>query len=219
MVRGEIPADEFALYDVMRELSGVEFEVERVIQSGDEAVMPLIWIRNTMTENLQELLEKDSSSKDVTLLSTFEDEQLYRMEWISEIDVVLQMLTTSQATVMDAYGHQGCWYLRVLYPDRESLTKTNEFVEDEGLTFDVTAVRPMEGKPVGRYGLTESQYEALTVGLQTGYFEIPRKTPSSELADQLNISHQALSERLRRAQEALVEDALVPARTPVQQRR
>ncbi|EMA38878.1 helix-turn-helix domain-containing protein [Halococcus hamelinensis] len=210
VVRGEIPAEEFALYEALRSLPDVEFEIERVVQSGDDAVMPLVWVRGVEADAISEALEADPSTRNISLLSTFENEQLYRMQWVSEVEVVLQMITNSAATVMDAFGRDGRWYLRVLYPDQESLTKTNDFVEENGLTFDVTAIRQMEGKPVGRYGLTEAQFEALDAALDAGYFAIPRETSLSELADQLEISHQALSERLRRATAALVEDALIP---------
>ena len=209
IVRGEIPAEEFALYEALRSLPGVEFEVERIVQSGDEAAMPLMWIRNATVEAVEEAFEGDPSVEELELLSAFDDEQLYRMQWVSEVEVVLQMLTNSQATITDAYGTDGRWYLRVLYPDRESLSETVQFADDNGLTFDVKAIRRLEGEPAGRYGLTEAQFEALETALEAGYYQVPRATDQSELAEQLDISHQALSERLRRATGALIEDALL----------
>ena len=209
VVRGEIPAQEFALYETLNSLPGVELEVERVVESGDEAAMPLMWVRNADSEAITTAFENDPSIRDLTLLSSFDNEHLYRMEWISEVDVILQMLTNSHATIMDAYGTDGRWYLRVLYPDRDALTKTTEFVDEGGFTFEVNAIRQMEGKPTGRYGLTESQFEALSTALIDGYYEVPRGIDQSDLADKLGISHQALSERLRRATEALLEDALL----------
>lgn len=209
VVRGEIPAEEFALYGALSSLPEIEFEVERVVQSGDEAAMPLMWIRNADREAITNAFEDDHSVQDLTLLSSFDNEHLYRMEWVSEVQVVLQMLTNSNATIMDAYGTEGRWYLRVLYPDRDALVKTTEFVDDEGLTFEINAIRQMEGEPTGRYGLTEPQFEALTTALTEGYYQVPRSIDQSDLADELGISHQALSERLRRATGALIEDALL----------
>lgn len=209
VVRGEIPAEEFALYEALSSLPDVEFEVERVVQSGDEAAMPLMWIRNADSEAITTAFEDDPSVQNLTLLSSFDNEHLYRMEWVSEVQVVLQMLTNSSATITDAYGTDGRWYLRVLYPDRDALTKTTNFVDEEGLTFEVTAIREMEGEPAGFYGLTEPQFEALSTALVEGYYQVPRETEQSELADELGISHQALSERLRRATGALIEDALL----------
>lgn len=209
VVTGEIPAEEFALREAMDALPGVEFEVERIVKSGSEALMPLMWIRNADREAVERAFEADPSVQDLTLLSAFEDELLYRMEWISDIRVALQMLTDAEATITDAYGTNGRWILRILYPDRDSLTATTQFADDQGLTFDVTAIRELEGEPAGRYGLTETQFRALETAFEEGYFDVPRGIELTELADQLDISHQALSERLRRAIRALVEDALL----------
>ena len=74
VVRGEIPAEEFALYEALSSLPGVEFEVERVVQSGDEAAMPLMWIRNADREAITTAFENDPSIRDLTLLSSFDNE-------------------------------------------------------------------------------------------------------------------------------------------------
>lgn len=59
-----------------------------------------------------------------------------------------------------------------------------------------------------RSKLTDKQREALLTAFKRGYHEIPRDTTSSDLADELGISHQALSERFRRAYRHLVESEL-----------
>jgi predicted DNA binding protein len=64
-----------------------------------------------------------------------------------------------------------------------------------------------------RFGLTEEQQEALVESYEHGYYEVPRDLDASALAERLDISHQALSERLRRATGALVEDALLVGAT------
>lgn len=210
IVRGEIPAEEFALYETLKAIPEARFEAERVVQSGEDAVMPLLWVRNVEPAIFEEAVEADSSVEEVSLLSAFKDAHLYQMEWISEVDLVLQMLLNSKATILDAYGHDQRWYLRILYPNSDYLTKTNDYVREQGLTFDIAAVRGMQGEPIGRHGLTEPQFEALTTASSAGYYEIPREADTQELAKELGISHQALSERLRRATNRLVEDALMP---------
>jgi predicted DNA binding protein len=214
VIRGEVPAEEFALYEALASSPDIEFEVERIVETGEEAAMPLVWVRGADQEAVSDAFESDPSVQGIELLSAFEDEQLYRMDWVADVDLVLQMLTNSEATITDAYGTDGRWHLRVLYPDRESLSKTTEFRDEEGLTFDITAIREMEGEPVGRYGLTSEQFEALEAALEAGYYEVPRDVDQNELAEELGISHQALSERLRRATGALVEDALLVGAVP-----
>lgn len=55
----------------------------------------------------------------------------------------------------------------------------------------------------------QSQYTALTQACQHGYFKIPRELDLDDLAAMMNISHQALSERLRRGHETLIKTTLL----------
>lgn len=93
--------------------------------------------------------------------------------------------------------------------DTDSLSKTVDYCESHGLTFDVEVIRELDGEPAGRYGLTAKQYKALSKAANQGYYDIPRDTELQELADDLAITHQALSERLRRGTLALIEDTLL----------
>jgi predicted DNA binding protein len=209
IVRGHIPADEFVLEETLTSLEDVEFECERIVTSGDEAVMPLLWVRGVDGDEIEQAFQEDSTVENVDLLSSFENEWLYRMEWVDRVQLVVQMLTNSEATVMDAYGTSEQWDLRVLYPSRDALSKTTEFGEDHGLTFEIETIRQMEGEPAGRYGLSRAQYEALTQALEEGYYQVPRENNLEDIADDLDISHQALSERIRRATQTLIEETVL----------
>ena len=53
-------------------------------------------------------------------------------------------------------------------------------------------------------GVVERPARALVAAFEAGYYNIPRDVTLEELADELGISHQALSERFRRAYEGLI---------------
>lgn len=57
--------------------------------------------------------------------------------------------------------------------------------------------------------LTETQRETLVAALRSGYYEVPRETALSELAEEFGISSQALSNRFRRAHKSLAENAVL----------
>ncbi len=204
IVRGYVTATEFALAETLATLSDVAFEVERIVASGEDAVMPLLWMYGADHDAIAPVFEDDPSVRGAELLSVFEDEYLYRMEWISEIELVVQMLTTPETTIMEAVSEHEYWSLRVLYPTREALTETVEYCKTKGLTFDIESIQEMEGDPSGRYGLSEVQYRALTAAVEAGYYQVPREITMEELAAEFDVSHQALSERLRRAVDTLV---------------
>ena len=214
IVRGTVPADELALNHTLAALPDVEVECARIVKSGDDVVMPLLWIRNAGQDEVDEALAADPTIQDVTCLSAFEDEYLYRMQWIDHIELLLNMLTNGDATILDAYGRNDRWHLRVLYPNRDHLTQTHEFAADHQLTFDIDSIRDMEGEPAGRYGLTDDQYRALVTAVQRGYYDVPRGVTLEELADEFDVAHQSLSEQIRRGTGALIEDALMVGSFP-----
>jgi len=212
IVVGSIAAEHFALSQTLQDLQDIDIECERIVDTGDDSVAPLLWVRGTDEEAIREALEADPTTTAVELLSSFDEEWLYRMEWVDRVDLVLQMVTNSEATVVEAWTDHGRWYLRVMYPDREGLSRTVDYCEENGIGFEVEVIREMEGEPSGRFGLTDEQYDALTAACEAGYFAVPRETDLDELADELGISHQALSERIRRGTDALVTETLLVGR-------
>lgn len=209
LVRGTVPAEEFALHDTLVEIPELEIECERIVQGGENIVLPLLWVRKTDLDEFESALERDPTVEDVERLSEFEEEALYQMEWVDRVRLLLNFLTNGEATILDADGRNDRWYLRVLYPDREHFSRSYEFATEHGLTFDIESIRELEGEPAGRFGLSDGQYRALVHAFERGYFEVPRKADLQDLAEELDVSHQALSERLRRGTGALVEDTLV----------
>lgn len=215
VIRARLPAAEFALAETFRRVGDVHFQCERIVKSGEDVVMPLIWSYGVDAESLNAALDDDPSVSDYSLLAEYDEELLYRMEWIDQVRLVLDMMTNSQATVLSAYGDGQHWSIRALYPDRDSLSHTHDFCEQNGLTFDIEYVREMDGEPAGRFGLSKEQYEALTMACSEGYFKVPREVDLKELAEKIGVSHQALSERLRRGHDILVQESLLVGSPPV----
>lgn len=207
-------SESLVLSETLATLPDVRIECERVVKSGEESIMPLLWTRGADHETLTEAFEEDADVEGVELLTSFENEHLYQMEWVGRIELLLQMLTNGEATILDAYARHDEWKLRVLYPTRDHLSSTHEFCEDHGMSLEIEAIREMEGEPTGRYGLTEGQYEALVAAVQAGHYDVPQETTMEELAAEMDVTHQALSERLRRGTKALVQDTLFIGNPP-----
>lgn len=53
--------------------------------------------------------------------------------------------------------------------------------------------------------LTDSQWETLMTAYRMGYFEVPRNASLEDVADELGVTHQSTSERMRRAHDAVCE--------------
>jgi predicted DNA binding protein len=208
-----ISASEFALATTLDTLPHMQFEVERVVAHESERVMPFVWATGeTDRERLDEALSADPSVESVTELAAFDDEWLYRMEWVADIRIVLHVLLDQDGTILNADGRNERWHLRILFPDRESLSATYDFCQEEDFSLTVERIYELGGESRDRYGLTELQHETLVAAVEAGYFDIPQQSTLDDLADELDITHQALSERLHRGHKTLIENALIVGR-------
>lgn len=210
----EIPAEEFALYETFTAIDDVAFEVERVVAHEDDRVMPFVWVSTDDVdgETLEEVLVNDPSVTGLELLADLDGEWLYRMEWVSQTETLVRILVEENGTILAASGNDESWNLRIIFPDRESLSRTYEYCQNNGLTMNILNIYRLEEGQQGRFGLTDDQHDVLKLAYERGYFRVPRDATAQDLAKELNITHQSVSERLRRAEENLVENAIILGR-------
>lgn len=100
-------------------------------------------------------------------------------------------------------------------PDREALLGLLSTIEASDLpvvTQDIRRPRESIGETaeVDLGVLTDKQRQALELALRNGYYERPRDVDLGTLAEQLDISKSAVSQRLRSAERKLIENALTP---------
>lgn len=203
-----IPAAEFALRDTLAGVPGVEVEIERVAAHNEGRLIPFVWVRTEEFETFEAALEEDPTVGEVECLSALESERLYKMDWVESIHPVGAILE-ADSTILSATGTDGRWRLRILFPDRGVLSETYDRCRRAGIDFDVTSIYDLEGERRGQYSLTKEQYDTLVEGVERGYYNVPRDLTLGEFAATLEISHQALSERLRRGHRNLIESALI----------
>lgn len=102
------------------------------------------------------------------------------------------------------------WTLEALMPDRAVLQRFAANCESNGVQLELLKVS--ETDDVGgtqQFGLTDLQAETLLNAFDRGYFTVPREANLEEVAEPLDVSHQALSERLRRGVGSLIENTLM----------
>ena len=203
-----IPAAEFALYETLERRSDMVFEVDRVVAHDTTRVVPFVRATRGEFDGLTEILETDSSVAEVELLAKVEGESYYRMVWTDRAQVIGYMVAEQSATVHEAIASNGEWHLRVFFPERSGLAATSEYARENGFALDVARIYGLENFEEAQHDLSERQYHTLTTAVERGYYDIPREMNAQELADDLNISHQALSERFRRAHKSLITNSL-----------
>lgn len=79
---------------------------------------------------------------------------------------------------------------------------------ETGRQFEVNNLSQPTEPRQREHGLTDEQHEALVAAVSGGYFQVPRSTSVAELGEALDVSANAVSQRLRRGSETLVRTAL-----------
>lgn len=209
IVEFDLPAEEFALYETLEAVPDAEFEVERVVADATSRIVPYVWVRTDDFDALEAAFENDPTVSSITALSETDDDRSYRMEWDGPIDLLIHIMTEQQGTITHARGSNETWTLRVLFPERTALSRAHEFARERGFSLDVRSVYQMDDERGGRVGLTEIQHDVLVAAFKAGYFKVPREVSLKEFSERQGVSHQAMSERLRRGVHTLIEHTLI----------
>lgn len=210
IVDASIAAEEFALHDTLTEHPTARFEIARAIATNSEEVMPFLWASGAPVAELEASLRADPTTRNVELVSRFDDESLFQVSWTARVHTPFHALIGADgAALLDASTNGTEWRFCLVYPDAVAIDAVSEECDELELDLDVDHVYPLSNAFTrDHFELTEKQYETILAAYEAGYYEIPRQIKLKELARELDVSHQALSERLRRGHQVLMTNSL-----------
>ncbi|MFP8951683.1 helix-turn-helix domain-containing protein [Natrialbaceae archaeon A-arb3/5] len=183
------------------------------LESSVSKTRPCLWVSDVSLGLAREAFDADPSVEAYELVVETDSRLLFDVTFEdgAGIDQLWDPLLADGGSLLEAWGADGWWQVRVRFPDRDALCNAYDRLVDQGINADLRRVTNVTESDDPETRLTPEQREALEAALEHGYFEIPRRISMEELADELGISHQALSERFRRAYETLVDEELQPA--------
>ncbi|MFC4986944.1 helix-turn-helix domain-containing protein [Saliphagus infecundisoli] len=207
-----LTSGDVALAETFEALPDLEMRIKSVVAEGPKQTMPLVWIAGEPKAEIEGALSGDPSVErfDCLLAEGDDGEWLYRVEYASGIGELYSAIVSNDGTILDAQCSASNWTVRLLFPERDRLSAAVGELEEQGITVDVR--RMVEA---GRNAdldataaLTDAQEEAINEAYERGYYDVPRRISLEDLAAGLGISHQALSERLRRANKVLASEQI-----------
>jgi predicted DNA binding protein len=198
-----LPSATFSLGSAMQTFPDAMIELERVVPL-QETIMPLFWIKGGDVVRIESALEAHHQVKTVETLMTTENETLFKVHWSPDASGLTETLLNTDATVLDARGTAESWDFRLRFGSHEDLSTFNISLTEKGIP---VTLRRISHQPLSEEGpqISPVQRETLRKAYQRGYFQVPRRINQSELADELEISDSALSQRIRRGVSKLIE--------------
>lgn len=202
------PVEEFPLGTVFENLPEVTVELERLIPHGS-LIIPYFWVRGAAAEDIESAFEAHAGVVDIKLIDSVDDEYLMRAEWEGTYFGVLSALATANIVVLSGIGTKDGWHFEVRSESREAISEFQTSCQNHDIQIQITAVHALLPVQGDGYELTDTQREALMLAYERGYFNSPRETSLEEIAEELGITQQSLSSRLKRGHRRLIGGVLI----------
>ncbi|WP_267641185.1 helix-turn-helix domain-containing protein [Haloarchaeobius amylolyticus] len=159
-----------------------------------------LWVSGPDHESVTDELLAHPAIRHADRLDEGDERSLYELELAPDLGPVATAIERTGAMATRAEVIDATIRLTLRFRDQDELQTFVDDLETAGVQFEVTWKG--NGGVTGDGGtesLTQCQRQTLWLAYERGYFNIPRDTSLSELADELGVSSQAVSERLRRA--------------------
>ena len=164
---------------------------------------------------MEAALEVDPSVSAYRLLSPADEEpRLYRVTLTPEgkQGMVYSFAVEHDIIFQRIYSTKDQTEIRATFPNQQEIEAFQRYCEDRDLDFRfVRLFREEEVTSQPMYlinALSPPQEEALLLALELGYFKVPRQINLEEMSEELGISSQAVSQRIRRGLDTILESTL-----------
>ncbi|WP_255151370.1 helix-turn-helix domain-containing protein [Halorarius halobius] len=203
----DVPVTAFPLGQFLREHRSVTVELERVVPTA--GFVHYLWVEGGDAEAVVSSLVDDGAVASADVVDDLPGRTLLRVDWAGTDAPLFDLIQANGATLVGATGAHDGWTVDLRFPDQGALSTLYDECIERGI--DVDLRRSYEaGSPSADdgLGLSDPQQETLATAFRAGYFEVPRRTTIEDLAAEMGVSEQAVSERLRRALSTLLTSTL-----------
>jgi predicted DNA binding protein len=203
----EVRTDSPVLEEALAHAPGATVSYEE-LYPGDFTF--LFWVEGGDVTAFEKGLTADPTVTDVVQLTETRTRRLYRVTVVDGGSVTTAPVWPElNISLLDLTGTHRGWDLRMRISDRDALGRYREACETRNIEFRFEAIyEEREGRTKATTRLTDIQRETLATARELGYYEIPREASLTDVANQCDVSSQAVSERLRRGTASLVDAVL-----------
>ncbi|WP_224270596.1 helix-turn-helix domain-containing protein [Haloprofundus salinisoli] len=203
-----LPPDVLPFSSILAATPDVRIELVRVIPTRPD-VFPYFRVSGADEDAVVDILSTHDAFESVDVLGPDGDGTLFRSHWTAAGDELLAGFARLDVALLSATGTPEGWTFKCRAPTREGLSAFQEYCRDHDVPLSLRQLQRLDGAARQSEGLTETQRETLLLAFHRGYFDVPRRTSLDSLADEFDISRQAVADRLRRGYRNLVRRTLV----------
>lgn len=203
-----VSAGAFALGRALPIPEGASVELETLVDRGERS-QPYLWV---IAPDVDAALVavRERAAADVTTVERLRDRGLVALDWDATGGDLFSGIDRCDGQILTGRGDHESWELDVRFPEHADLSRFKRFCEQRGIEFTVVRIYAATVPEIdAAFGMTDRQRETVEFAVRSGYYDVPRRCRTSDLADHFGISEQAVMERLRRGITNLVSTTLL----------
>lgn len=210
IVEVTVAADTLALEHALGAAPAVSVSAERMASHARTEVLPYLWATDgtEALDALEAAADDDDTVEALDCVDRSEPARLYHVTWSDPVSGRLQSLLDGHGVVLEADAKADAWHLKFRFNTHHDVQAFRDKFIGPRSGVTVERLFSPETPRQGEYNLTARQQRALMAAFKQGYFNAPRDVELRDLADEFDISTNAMSERLRRAVSTLVRNTI-----------
>ncbi len=203
-----LPAEEFELGRALGMEGNTVTSLESIVPLGGESV-PFFRIHGGR-QSFEAATQDHPAVNDIRLVNTHNGEALYALDWNVSEDTFFRGIVETNGSLLEAKGTASEWSFDLRFRSHSALGAFQEHCVNNEIPMDVQRIyNPTKPDAGPWYGLSGPQRETLGRAVERGYYDIPRGCSTKDLAEDFDLSDQAVTERLRRGISSLVENTIL----------
>lgn len=205
----EFQFDTPLLEPTLRNTAVEELFIEQLDAAETIPLRTVCWLDQDHAAEFETATAADRTVREVTRILTTDHGTQYQITYSESAagTTVYQTAIEQDGIFVSGRADDDCWQFQMRFPDRDAVADFRAATDEE---ISITETDDRETIPcAAQYSISPPQREVLQIAATRGYFDIPRQASLADLADELDISSQAASERLRRGLDSLVAQTVL----------
>jgi predicted DNA binding protein len=204
-----VPPSALALSETFAAEPETVVDIDQDVASNKDHLCPYFAVSGVSHTPFETAARTDASVDSLQSVHESKKGRIYRAQWRDRVETLVHEYTRDGASILNARGDVSGWLLRMRFDAHTQISTFTTALRDHDFSFELVRLHEMTYTKAGsRFGLTTKQQEALITAWEMGFFDLPRDVSMADVAEELGISAQSFSDRLRRAQHTLIADAL-----------
>ncbi len=206
LVEVAIPVADFALKETFVSVPEARFELLPTISYRSETGPPLLRVKSD--REVADVLRTDPTLASVKTIVSDASSTLFAVRWTSTPQSVFETILEDDVVISHVSATKRHWTFQLQTTTREVASRLYHRCTDRGISMEIRRLQQLDGVSGEQIDFSEEQLEVLQLAFEHGYYDTPRGITVGELADRIGVSHQAVSERIRRAHDQLIGNSI-----------